>query len=191
MTNLLTIYNDARVYLREDASIRYKLILSVFFAVILALASQVKIYLSFTPVPINLGTFAVCMGALTLGGFWSFISVAIYLLMGAVGLPVTAGGSILGATTGYLAGYAVCAYVVGKITEERKNSIIRTSITLFIAQIAIIHILGMLGLYIWSIKMGAPYSIVEVIIKGSLPFILGDSLKALILSLLMAKVVKK
>ena len=102
MTTLIKKYNDARVYLINDASIVQKMALSILFAVILAVASQIKIFLSFTPVPINLGTFAVCMAGMTLGGFWGFVSVAIYMLAAAVGLPVIAGSSLIGATTGYI-----------------------------------------------------------------------------------------
>lgn len=191
MTSLTILYNDTRVYLQKEASITYKIILSILFAVSIALASHIKIYMAFTPVPINLGTFAVCASALTLGGFWSFISVAIYLLIGAIGLPVTAGGNILGATTGYLIGYAVCAFVLGKITENRKENILKTSIILFISQITIIHVFGMIGLYIWSLQTKTPYSFIEVIMKGSVPFLIGDSIKAIILSLLMGKIIKK
>ena len=67
MTTLIKKYNDARVYLINDAGIVQKMALSILFAIILAVASQIKIFLSFTPVPINLGTFAVCMAGMTLG----------------------------------------------------------------------------------------------------------------------------
>ena len=162
MTTLIKKYNDARVYLINDASIVQKMALSILFAIILAVASQIKIFLSFTPVPINLGTFAVCMAGMTLGGFWGFVSVAIYMLAAAVGLPVIAGSSLIGATTGYIIGYGICAFVLGKWTERgniKKDSFVKTSAVLFVFQIAIIHICGMIGLYIWSVSTGSPSSI--------------------------------
>lgn len=194
MTTLIKKYNDARVYLINDASMVQKMALSILFAVILAVASQIKIFLSFTPVPINLGTFAVCMAGMTLGGFWGFISVAIYILAAAVGLPVIAGANFLGATTGYIIGYAICAFALGKYTEKgdiKKYSFIKTSAVLFIFQIAIIHICGMIGLYIWSTSTGSPYTLTEVIMKGTVPFLLTDSIKAMVLSLSMGFILKK
>ena len=194
MTTLIKKYNDARVYLINDASMVQKMALSILFAVILAVASQIKIFLSFTPVPINLGTFAVCMAGTTLGGFWGFISVAIYMLAAAVGLPVIAGSSFLGATTGYIVGYSICAFALGKWTEKcdiKKYSFIKNSAVLFIFQIAIIHICGMIGLYIWSVSTGSPYTLTEVIMKGTVPFLLTDSIKAMVLSLSMGFILKK
>ena len=194
MTTLIKKYNDARVYLINDASMVQKMVLSILFAVILAVASQIKIFLYFTPVPINLGTFAVCMAGMTLGGFWGFISVAIYMLAAAVGLPVIAGSSFLGATTGYIVGYSICALALGKWTEKcdiKKYSFIKNSAVLFIFQIAIIHICGMIGLYIWSVSTGSPYTLTEVIMKGTIPFLLTDSIKAMVLSLSMGFILKK
>lgn len=194
MTTLIKKYNDARVYLNNDAGIVQKMALSILFAIILAVASQIKIFLSFTPVPINLGTFAVCMAGMTLGGFWGFVSVAIYMLAAAVGLPVIAGSSLIGATTGYIIGYGICAFALGKWTERgniKKDSFVKTSAILFIFQIAIIHICGMIGLYIWSVSMGSPYTITQVIMKGTIPFLFGDSIKAIILSLSMGFILKK
>lgn len=194
MTTLIKKYNDARVYLINDAGIVQKMALSILFAVILAVASQIKIFLSFTPVPINLGTFAVCMAGMTLGGFWGFVSVAIYMLAAAVGLPVIAGSSLIGATTGYIIGYGICAFALGKWTERgniKKDSFVKTSVVLFIFQIAIIHICGMIGLYIWSVSTDSPYTLTQVIMKGTIPFLFGDSIKAIILSLSMGFILKK
>ena len=194
MTTLINKYNDARVYLINDASMVQKMALSILFAIILAIASQIKIFLSFTPVPMNLGTFAVCMAGMTLGGFWGFISVAIYMLAAAVGLPVIAGANFLGATTGYIVGYSICAFALGKWTEKsdiKKYSFIKTSAVLFVFQIAIIHICGMIGLYIWSVSTGSPYTLTEVIMKGTVPFLLTDSIKAMVLSLSMGFILKK
>ena len=194
MTTLIKKYNDVRVYLINDAGIVQKMALSILFAIILAVASQIKIFLSFTPVPINLGTFAVCMAGMTLGGFWGFVSVAIYMLAAAVGLPVIAGSSLIGATTGYIIGYGICAFALGKWTERgniKKDSFVKTSVVLFIFQIAIIHICGMIGLYIWSVSTDSPYTLTQVIMNGTIPFLFGDSIKAIILSLSMGFILKK
>ena len=83
---------------------------------------------------------------------------------------------------------------LGKWTERgniKKDSFVKTSAVLFIFQIAIIHICGMIGLYIWSVSTGSPYTLTEVIMKGTVPFLFGDSIKAIILSLSMGFILKK
>ena len=44
--------------------------------------------------------------------------------------------------------------------------------------------------YIWSASIGTPYTFMEVIMKGSVPFLIGDSIKAIVLSALMTAVLK-
>ena len=58
----------------------------------------------------TLQTFAVFLVLLTLGGKWGTLSIAIYLLLGIVGLPVFSGfrgglGALLGVTGGFLWGF--------------------------------------------------------------------------------------
>ena len=77
------------------------------FAALIAICSWISIP---TAVPFTLQTFAVFLALGVLGGKLGTLSVAVYLLLGAVGLPVFAGfqgglGALLGATGGYLAGF--------------------------------------------------------------------------------------
>ena len=74
------------------------------FAALIAICSWISIP---TAVPFTLQTFAVFLALGVLGGKLGTLSVAVYLLLGAVGLPVFAGfqgglGALLGATGGYL-----------------------------------------------------------------------------------------
>ncbi len=70
------------------------------------------------PVPISLATFAVLFSAFFLGGKWGTAAVGIYLLLGAVGVPVFAGFTggfekIIGPTGGYLVGYLPLTLISG------------------------------------------------------------------------------
>ena len=67
--------------------------LVVGFALLTALAAQVVIPLPFTPVPITGQTFTVLLAGAALGGTLGAASMALYLLLGAVGLPFFAEGS--------------------------------------------------------------------------------------------------
>lgn len=88
------------------------------FAALTAVVSPVKIPLGFTPVPITLQTLMVLLSGAVLGARYGALSQALYLLVGALGLPVFAGGgsgfgAILGPTGGYLLSYPLAAATVG------------------------------------------------------------------------------
>ena len=70
-----------------------------------------------TAVPFTLQTFALFLTLGVLGGRLGALAVGVYLLLGAVGLPVFAGfsgglGALLGATGGYLLGFLLTALTV-------------------------------------------------------------------------------
>lgn len=92
------------------------------FASLTAVCSLITIPLPFTPVPINLGTLAVFLSGGLLGRKYGTISITIYILMGAVGLPVYAGfaggiGILAGPTGGFFAGYLAAAFLIGWLME--------------------------------------------------------------------------
>jgi biotin transport system substrate-specific component len=103
-----------------------KIVLSSLFAALLALVAQISIPLPFSPVPVTGQTFGIFLVGALLGGKWGAVSVLIYLLLGAVGLPVFhqfQGGLhiLFGPTGGFLWGFVPGTYLLGKITEK-KNS---------------------------------------------------------------------
>ena len=65
------------------------MIMAAVFAALTAVCSQIQIPLA--PVPINLATFAIFITAGLLGKRWGTVSLIVYVLLGAVGLPVFAG----------------------------------------------------------------------------------------------------
>lgn len=92
------------------------------FAALMAICSFISIPLGFTPVPVNLGTLGVFLAGGLLGKKYGTISIAVYVLLGAVGVPVFAGfrgglSVLAGPTGGYIIGYIVAAFIVGLLTE--------------------------------------------------------------------------
>ena len=70
------------------------------------------------PIPITLATLVVYLAGICLGWAEGTAAVAIYILLGAVGLPVYSGFSggfqkLFGVTGGYIVGYLFCAAAVG------------------------------------------------------------------------------
>ncbi|MBI2651670.1 biotin transporter BioY [Candidatus Woesearchaeota archaeon] len=106
------------------------LVLSALFAALTAAVAQIKIPLGFTPVPITLQTLLVLLAGAILGPYYGAMSMTIYLALGAIGLPVFAGGSgsiaaFFGPTGGYLLSYPVAAFAVGKILENKRNKFLK------------------------------------------------------------------
>ncbi len=86
---------------------------------LIALLAQIVIPLSWTPVPITGQTFGVTLVALAWGRKRAASVMAVYILIGAMGLPVFAstGGFLLGPTFGYLVGMLAASFVVGWLAD--------------------------------------------------------------------------
>jgi biotin transport system substrate-specific component len=89
-------------------------------SLLVALMAQVSVPLPFSPVPITGQTFAVLLVGAALGAKRGSASLLLYLLEGAAGLPVFAGGgagpaTFLGPTGGYLIGFVAAAWLVGAL----------------------------------------------------------------------------
>jgi biotin transport system substrate-specific component len=92
----------------------YDMVYIAIFAVLMAVCSWISIP---TVVPFTLQTFGVFMAVCMLGGKRGTISVLVYILLGAIGIPVFAGmkggfGVILGSTGGYIVGFIFSALVM-------------------------------------------------------------------------------
>ena len=84
------------------------------FAVLIAVCAWISIP---TTVPFTLQTFGIFLAVGVLGGKRGTLAVLVYLLLGAVGIPVFAGfsggvGCLLGSTGGYLVGFLFTALVM-------------------------------------------------------------------------------
>lgn len=90
------------------------------FAAVIAVCSQIQLPLG--PVPFTLQTLGVFTAAGMLGTKRGVLSTLIYILIGAVGIPVFAGfsgglGCITGPTGGYIIGFLLTALAVGLMTK--------------------------------------------------------------------------
>ena len=107
-----------------------------------ALCSRVTLFLP-TPVPLTLGNFGVLLVGLTLGSRRGFAALAMYLVEGALGLPVFAPSptglvgiaQVLGPTGGYLIAYPFVAALAGWIMEHGKKSFARAATAGILAEI--------------------------------------------------------
>src|SRR3954471_16851391 len=100
------------------------LVLVVAAVVLTALCAQITFYLPGNPVPVTGQTFAVLLCGAALGANRGASAMLLYLLVGMIGLPVFADGDhgmdvITGASGGYIIGFLVAGWVVGRLAERR------------------------------------------------------------------------
>jgi biotin transport system substrate-specific component len=160
------------------------MILIIFGALFVAALAQIKIAIPFTPVPMTGQTFAVLLLGATLGSKRGVASLILYIALGALGLPVFAGGAsgiayLSGATLGYLAGFVMAAYVTGLLAERGLERHVRTSLFPFLIGTLLIYICGVAWLAILFNDLS------KAIAAGLLPFVIGDVIKLIAASLVL------
>ena len=155
-------------------------------AALTALAAQWEIHLPFTPVPVTGQTFAVLLTGAALGMTLGAAGQAVYVVAGAFGLPVYAGGeggwdtASAQGSAGYLIGFIFAAGFVGFMAERRQDRTFPTMFTAFIAGSFIIYAFGVAGLMILL-----DMTFTEAVVAGVVPFVLGDIIKAAAAGLLL------
>jgi biotin transport system substrate-specific component len=108
------------------------------------------------------------------------------VLLGSFGVPLLAGGGgylhILGPTGGYLIGFIVASWIVGKLLDSGQGlSFVKVLLVMAFASL-IIYLLGALHLAL-VVNVGLR----KAVLMGVLPFIPGDTLKLLAAALLYWK----
>ncbi|MEP7081987.1 MAG: biotin transporter BioY [Chloroflexota bacterium] len=116
-------------------------------AALTALAAQIAITLPWSPVPYTFQTFAVLLVGTALGVWRGTAAMALYVLAGAIGLPVYAEGAagigqLLGITGGYLAGFLVAALLVGRLAEMGWDRTVLRAAGLMLAGTLLIYAVG-------------------------------------------------
>ena len=96
-------------------------------SLVTALAAQVAVPLPGSPVPLTGQTFAVLLTGAALGARRAFLAQTLYLLQGAAGLPVFAGGLggawlLAGPAGGYLAAFPLAAAVTGALAGPARGA---------------------------------------------------------------------
>ncbi len=165
---------------------RYAL-LALAGSVLITICTQISLPLF--PVPMTLQTFAVFLIGLTYGWRLGGITVSLYLLEGAIGLPVFSGGKggmivFMGPTAGYLVGFLLAATACGWFAERGFD---RSYFRLFLSLIVGNILIYTLGLFWLGTLIGWDKPVLEY---GLYPFIGGDLLKIAMAVLLLPTVWK-
>jgi len=159
----------------------FNLALASIFASLTAAGAQISIQLG--PVPFTLQVLIIFLAGYLLKPRWAFLSLTIYLILGAIGIPVFANfssgvGHLVGPTGGYLVAFPVSAYLISKL--RRFNKILAGVVGL-----GVIYTLGWLVL---GMHLGNFHKAFKV---GVVPFIGFDALKLFIAIYISAFVDKR
>ncbi|MBL0712879.1 MAG: biotin transporter BioY [Desulfosarcina sp.] len=151
-----------------------KLVLASLFAALTAVGALMAIPIG--PVPIVLQNLFVMLMGLMLGPRWGLAGVSAYLLAGALGLPVFAGGTggiarFVGPTGGYLVGYLPSVVVIGWLSQGGKPRQVFDALAV---------VAGTLMLYLCGVswlKMITGMTWGQSLMVGMVPFLPGDIAK--------------
>lgn len=144
-------------------------------SLLIALLAQIAIPLPGTPVPVTGQTLGVLLVGVLLGSRKGALSVLAYLAEGSLGLPFFAGGKagaglLIGATGGYLMGFALAAFAVGLLAERGWDRKVPTAVAAMVIGMLVIYTCGMVWL---STFVGFS----KAFAAGVLPFLPGTALK--------------
>ena len=170
----------------QSASTATKILLSFMMACFTGIMAQIIIPLPWTPVPITAQTFAVLCSGLFLGKKYGCLSQILYIVLGIAFIPwfggMTGGLDVfLGSTGGFLIGFVIASYFIGAITEKyaKARNFTRMALVIGIANFGLIYIPGLAGLALFLSSQGMTFGIVDLLMMGLIPFIVGDIVKIL------------
>lgn len=170
-----------------------QMILVSLFAALTAVGAFIQIPLG--TVPITLQFLFTSLAGVILGSKLGALSQIVYVIIGLMGLPIFAGGAggfsvIISPTFGYLIGFILAAYAIGKIAEgSAKISFMRLFIGSLVG-IIVIYIVGVPYLYaILNNVLGKKVTFAAALKIGFLVFLPGDLLKCVITAILGIRII--
>lgn len=153
------------------------LVTAALIAALIAVGAWVALPIG--PVPVTLQTFAIVLAALVLPPLQAFVAVGVYILAGAVGVPVFAGGRaglavIAGPTGGFLAGFLAGAPLAAwarQALARHVGAALADAVAATVA-IGVTYALGWANLaFVLGLGPAAAFA------GGVVPFVVADTLK--------------
>jgi biotin transport system substrate-specific component len=166
------------------------IILVALFAALTAIGGRISftIYL----VPLTLQLFFCLFAGMLLGSKLGMTSQLVYVLLGLLGVPVFANGGgpsyVLNPTFGYLIGFIISAYTMGKIVESLKEISLTKMIIATSAGFTISYAIGIPYFYlIYNFYIGKPLPFITSVTM-MIPYMIKDIALASIVALTAWKV---
>lgn len=156
-----------------------KMALCALFAALTAVCAWISVPV--LDIAFTMQTFAIFLTLGLMGGKWGTLSILVYLLLGAVGLPVFSGfrggiGVLLGVTGGYIAGFLASGLVYWLLTallgQSRKVRLLG-----FATGLLVCYGFGSVWFYFVYLQGGKAIGMGAVLFKCVVPYLLPDALK--------------
>lgn len=156
----------------------YDLVLIALFVALMAICAWITIPAA---VPFTMQTFGVFLALLLLGGKRGAICMAVYLLLGAVGVPVFSGfrggvSALVGSTGGYLVGFIVSALLMWALTGFARRNRWTLAVALAVSLLAC-YAFGTVWFVVVSVRAGKAMTFGTALSLCVLPYILPDAAK--------------
>jgi biotin transport system substrate-specific component len=153
------------------------------FAALMGAFAYVSFPYPLSPAPVTLQVLGVFLAGIFLGPVWGAAAMALYLVAGAVGAPVFAGGSagfgvLLSPSGGYLLSYPIAAAVIGFLVHRGLDVRDPRGVSLpllggaMVGGTAIIYAMGIVGLMV-ALGLGP----VEAFVSGAAVFLPAEAVK--------------
>lgn len=172
---------------RADSSqwIRGIVFVSLFAALFIG-ASFIKFTPGFSTVPFSLQTFAVMLAGGLLGAAYGFWSIFVVVALTTIGLPLMNGpggfAQVFGPTGGFIWMFPVSAFLIGWASDRLFAGRRKLEPSRFALLLLAMIVFGILLPYVagvpWLAHVSAKLDFSGAITAGMLPFLPGDSLKA-------------
>lgn len=147
------------------------------FAVLMAVCAWITVPMT---VPFTMQTFAVFAALCVLGGRRGLYAVAVYLLLGLVGLPVFSSfqstGALLGPTGGYLVGFLMAALVYWAVTARLGESLPVVILGCVLVMVTY-YVFGTIWFMIVYARITGPVGLLSALSWCVFPFIVPDLVK--------------
>jgi biotin transport system substrate-specific component len=157
------------------------IVFSALFAALLVLFGYISIPLGFSPVPITLQSLAVMLAGALLGPLYGFLSIALVVVLTALGFPLLHGVGglqvLLGATGGYVFMWPFSALLIGWLLSRIRL----TGMLGYVGAYAVLLVFGSWLLYVSGVPWLAHVtgmSLAKAMVQGCYPYLLGDAIKA-------------
>ena len=170
-----------------------ELVLIALFAAVMAVCSWISIPIG--AIPVTLQTFGVFCALSLLGGRNGSFSIAVYILLGAIGLPVFTGfkgglAALTGPTGGYILGFILMALLYWAGTKLF-GSKLPVSIGLLTAGLAVCYLFGTIWFVFGYSKGENTMSFYKALKLCVIPFVPFDIIKLVLAAVISSRVKKQ
>lgn len=161
--------------MRGKTNVRDMILISL-FAALTAIGAFIRVP---TPIPFTLQFLFCSYAGLLLGARNGFYSQALYICIGLIGIPVfTNGGGpayVLQPTFGYLIGFAVCAYIIGRFVDRADQIRFWPMFAVILTGLMVVYVFGVAHLYlIVNLYMHKEMTALAALAAGFLPYVAFD-----------------